>query len=384
MRLLALVIGAGLLGILIYAAQFWTQGQAASVAGLGILMAGASAAAGGLLGFLFAIPRTLPAKRAAAAAGETEANPADAPRYEANTNLEEISDWLTKILVGVGLTELRNVPGAMEGLAQRLGPVLGNAPSSGAFAETILLYFAICGFLESYLWTRVFLAGEFQMAAVALLGKRVQSLEQQTQRDGRAMALALSQLNPAPGTPPVSQKDLDEAIRAASPYMRAQVFYQAQALRTAEWNRNKQRMELTIPIFRALIASDPNGEFHRNHAQLGYALKDQRRPNWQEAERELSRAIEIRGPWQEHGWMWYEFNRAVCLVAQDEAFQEGRPSTREARAAILAELRVAATALAGRFAGEPRLVRWLELNGVQAEELQGPPARGAVAGSATG
>lgn len=286
MRLLAVVMGGGLLGILVYSAQFWKQGQVASVAGLGIMMAGASAVGGGLLGFLFAIPRALPGRRAAARAGEATQNAPDTPQYEVNTNLEEISDWLTKILVGVGLTELRNVPGAMESLATRLGPALGNAPSSGALAETVLLYFAICGFLEGYLWTRVFLAGEFQTAAVALLGKRVQNLEEQTQRDGRAMALALGQLHPAAGAPSIAQAELDEAIRAASPFMCAQVFYQAQELRRTEWNQNKERMELTIPIFRALIVSDTKGEFHRNHAQLGYALKDQRRPNWPEAERE--------------------------------------------------------------------------------------------------
>jgi hypothetical protein len=370
MRLLAVVMGAGLLGILVNAAQFWNQGQFASVTGLSIVMAGASAVGGGLLGFLFAIPRALPAKREVAPTSEAQPNTGDTPQYEVNTNLEEISDWLTKILVGVGLTELRNVPEAMESVAKRLGPVLGGAPSSGAFAETLLLYFAICGFLEGYLWTRVFLAGEFQMAAVALLGKRVQELEDQTQRDGRAMALALSQLNPAAGAPSIAQARLDDAILAASSVMRAQVFYQAQALRTTEWNLNKERMELTIPIFRALIASDRKGKFHRNHAQLGYALKDQRRQNWPEAQRELSLAIEIRGSWQEHGWVWYEFNRAVCLIAQDEAFQHDQASAPEVRATILDDLRVAATKLASRFSGEPRIAVWLKLNAVKTEELK--------------
>jgi hypothetical protein len=57
MRLLAVVMGAGPLGILVNAGQFWRQGQFPSVMGLSILMAGASAVGGGLLGFLFAIPR---------------------------------------------------------------------------------------------------------------------------------------------------------------------------------------------------------------------------------------------------------------------------------------------------------------------------------------
>ena len=53
MRLLAVMMAAGLLGILVYATQFLKQGQVTSVAGLGIMMAGASAVGGGLLGFLF-------------------------------------------------------------------------------------------------------------------------------------------------------------------------------------------------------------------------------------------------------------------------------------------------------------------------------------------
>jgi hypothetical protein len=73
MRLLAVVMGAGLVGILVNAVQFRKIGQFASVAGLSILMAGASTVAGGLLGFLFAIPRTLPPKREAAHPIEAQA-----------------------------------------------------------------------------------------------------------------------------------------------------------------------------------------------------------------------------------------------------------------------------------------------------------------------
>jgi len=39
------------------------------------------------------------------------------PGYSGNTNLEQISDWLTKILVGVGLTQLREIPGQVQRLA---------------------------------------------------------------------------------------------------------------------------------------------------------------------------------------------------------------------------------------------------------------------------
>ena len=53
-------------------------------------------------------------------------------------------------------------------------------------------------------------------------------------------------------------------------------------------------MERTIPIFRALITSDTEKRYHANFAQLGFALKDQRKPAWSEAEEALSRAIAIR------------------------------------------------------------------------------------------
>jgi predicted secreted protein len=55
---------------------------------------------GGLLGFLFGIPRTLQQEASQA----TEQNRKDRPQetnYAVNTNLDQISDWLTKILVGV-------------------------------------------------------------------------------------------------------------------------------------------------------------------------------------------------------------------------------------------------------------------------------------------
>lgn len=72
----------------------WVQ-----VAAFGLLLALASVMVGVLVGFLFGIPRALQN----AGTGGAEAGWG---RYSTNTNLEQISDWLTKILVGVGLVEL--------------------------------------------------------------------------------------------------------------------------------------------------------------------------------------------------------------------------------------------------------------------------------------
>jgi len=62
----------------------------------GIILALACLSAGFLAGFLFGIPKVLQGDRTAA----TKTSKGRTPyRQRVNTNLEEISDWLTKIIV---------------------------------------------------------------------------------------------------------------------------------------------------------------------------------------------------------------------------------------------------------------------------------------------
>jgi hypothetical protein len=128
-------------------------------------------------------------------------------------------------------------------------------------------------------------------------------------------------------------------------------------------------MERTIPIFRALLASDPE-RFHRNYAQLGFALKDQREPDWAEAEAILTRAIELRDEGGEQGYPYYEFNRALCRIMQDQQFLRQQPSSPETREAIVADLRVAAAGGWRRAVfTDPTTKAWLDGNGIQDSEL---------------
>lgn len=63
--------------------------------------------AGSSLGFVFGIPRTL---QHDVPATQVEADvDKGAVKYQINTNLEQISDWLTKIIIGIGLIEMRNI-----------------------------------------------------------------------------------------------------------------------------------------------------------------------------------------------------------------------------------------------------------------------------------
>ena len=66
------------------------------------MVSASSVSVGLLIGFLFGIPRTLQGLPEAADARLSESV---RQRYMVNTNLEQVSDWLTKIIVGVGLVQ---------------------------------------------------------------------------------------------------------------------------------------------------------------------------------------------------------------------------------------------------------------------------------------
>lgn len=97
---------AGVGVVLLYACQFRPASMFLSVSGTALAIAAAAGAVGGFLGFLFGIPR---------ADGDVAGNISQR-RYRPNTNLEQVSDWLTKILIGVGLAHFGNVGPALGAL----------------------------------------------------------------------------------------------------------------------------------------------------------------------------------------------------------------------------------------------------------------------------
>lgn len=405
---LVTLILVGLLSIVIYALQCVLQpGRMVAAATVGIVAAGASLMIGGLLGFLFGIPRTSPTEAPTPPQGSTLGAPAPgAPEvdYKPNANLEQISDWLTKILVGVGLTQLTKVPEVLRGIADYLGPGLqpggGTVPDAArVFAVVIVLYFVVSGFLLSYLWTRLFFtralrqAEREQLAAlssqVTKIAGRVDEISKRARADARALSLVYRQLNPGPEAAPVPQEELNAALQAASMPTRVQVFYQARQLREdGRREGNVSKMEPAIPVFRALIAADTEGRFHRNHAQIGYALKDKYnlltdRTRASEAEailsdasNELSKAIEIRDRQRETDWLMYEFSRAFCQVELEHLRRDDRPSAPEVRERILQDLRVAIAdedAKQEILRADSPLLRWMQRNHVQPADLTSTP-----------
>jgi hypothetical protein len=117
-------------------------------------------------GFLFGIPKILQSDLSQLAnnAGDTSTAESRTYRQQVNTNLTEISDWLTKIIVGLGLINLREIPSLIKKSALILAASMhegGPDQDHLAYAVAIIVSFSILGFLFGYLITRIYLAGVF-------------------------------------------------------------------------------------------------------------------------------------------------------------------------------------------------------------------------------
>jgi hypothetical protein len=78
----------------------------------------------------------------------------------------------------------------------------------------------------------------------------------------------------------------------------------------------------------------------------------------------------MRGPWQERGWLFYEFNRAMCRIALDKAFEGGRPTDEETREGIRSDLAAAwHSDLKELVRGDAVIARWMRVNGVSEGDL---------------
>jgi CheY-like chemotaxis protein len=181
-QIIGIALLIGLAGLFVFALQAGFRGIPA-VIGSGVSVLGAGFAVGAVIGFLFGIPRRLqePAPRSI---DPTAIDPSSSVQYAGNTSLEQISDWLTKILVGVGLTQIGNVPSAFATLGEVVGPALGGFEGSRVFGAFEFLYFAIGGFFAAYLWTRLRLS--------ALLVRSEEEARNAARRDTELRALEVT------------------------------------------------------------------------------------------------------------------------------------------------------------------------------------------------
>jgi hypothetical protein len=185
-----------------------------------VLWAVAIWSAGTGLGFLFAIPRVLQGRPPAAPPGGTASGPsgaaAEAPAssilYEqrVNTNLEEISDWLTKIIIGMTLVQLNQIPSPLSRLStlviKDLPQPTGVVTESShlGYGVAVIVSFFVLGFLFGYLVTRLYLQGALARAERGLseegrleLERRAVTAETSAELLGGVTAMRAAAENPA-------------------------------------------------------------------------------------------------------------------------------------------------------------------------------------------
>lgn len=197
----AILFGGGLLLVLLY-----TGAHLQSI-GVGLLTALAALVAGSLIGFLFGIPKVVSSGSLRHTTGErqlrhtssyvvavSENDPetsqtttalavdpvGDAPspvQFSPSSNLAEVSDWLTKLLLGAGLVSLTQLGKPLSHLVDTVargvdGVPLGAAPTSAAvvLSAALLITFFVTGFLDGYVVTTLWYGGE-----LAHLERAVQS-----------------------------------------------------------------------------------------------------------------------------------------------------------------------------------------------------------------
>jgi len=363
--LIRIAIFAGAAGVVVIGYGAFSTDQAKHI-GVGLMTAAGSAVIGALLGFVFGVPFS----RAGSASNQGDSDdkskdsvtPPSAPPYKPNTTLEQISEWLSKMLVGVGLVELKSLSKQLDTLAGFIAKGLGNDDIGKVFAYFVLLLFAGCGFLFGFIWARIYLPSWFTRAdlnmimqevdrkvhrvkadsedIVRKLGNKVSQIE----ADARALTLATQQLlQPTEEGSLVSLEELTDAVKKASRTTKAEIFDRArQASETGRGTpEHEPRNESAINIFRALIADDPKGYYHRTRAELSYALNRRRHRDIDESIEALSEAIRLRDDHAVNGWRSYELRRARYRIENDKEFKSGKTTSQPLKDLILEDLNAA-------------------------------------------
>jgi hypothetical protein len=367
MRRLASLAAGGCVVVVIYGLA--TGRECFAVVSVGLMTACAATLAGGLLGFIFGVPYTRDDPSPATKTGNDSTSSA-VSHYRPNTSLEQISDWLTKMLVGVGLVEIKTIPGKLKQLAEYVSTGLGNGKGAQAFAFTALIYFFICGFLFGFLWARLSLRRMFTKADQELAKKLDDKIEvlSKLEADARAQAFVTGQLN-RQDEEPATQVEANKVIGLASTPTRGQIFEQVRQVSEDMAAPDYDiKCESVISILKALIASDKRGRYHTTHGELSYALSRQSPPDLPAAEEEISKAIEIRDKRKLNGWQYYEFRRARYRIQQDGNYLNGQPSEPKSSETINSDLKAAR--------GDPnKWERWLKDNKDVRRWLELNPAR---------
>lgn len=206
-----------------------------------VLWAMAFAAIGFAVGFLFAVPRVSPNQSS------------DPPHLQVNTNLEQISDWLTKAITGVALANLKDLPQYVANGSYFLAQSLANCPSSScqqdftSLGGAIFCAFLTWGFLGGYIATRTFFTRLFSESDSGLQA-RVEGIPQS---DKTALAQApVSFEQPSPTLNPAAAKAADalQAVPVGDASAEALTLLGKAKLMTGKWDEAAQAYQKAVEV----------------------------------------------------------------------------------------------------------------------------------------
>ncbi len=208
---------------------------------------------GATLGFLFGIPKSASAPMqpdqktgagmaTGASVGTETGVPASSGR--ANTNLEEVSDWLTKIVVGLTLVHWATIRNDVVAISAQMAASLRVNPTAAdqSFAVALIVGFFTLGFLLGYLHTRMFLQGAFVRADQSMQNqKRFNDVVKKEMREDlvdandepEGMAAAL---------PSAEQMQSAERVRQVAPTDNPQAVLSPLRVLAAEYERVRSAM----------------------------------------------------------------------------------------------------------------------------------------------
>lgn len=134
------------------------------------IVMGAYFISGCVLGFIFAIPKSFQnSVQVVEPATDKDGKPVpnsirgkDGMRYKDNTSLEEISDWLTKIIIGLSLTQFNHLQDMVDTAARSIQSGLASAVCKDctkvnlySFSYALIILYSLAGACCGYLWTRI-------------------------------------------------------------------------------------------------------------------------------------------------------------------------------------------------------------------------------------
>jgi tetratricopeptide (TPR) repeat protein len=285
-----------LIAILIYAVAMHAQATNAAqfsgwlpilrVLSILLFLLFASAVAGGFLGFLFGIPRQLrqsnaPTSQLAVATGpgssgnstdysqigsggadkalEARAAAATNRLYRNNTNLEEISDWITKIIVGISLVQATTIYEHVSAAADRFkSSAMADAVGADVVFVLVLVAGATAGFLFFYLETRTRITMLFVDTEAVVDPQAVFEQQRTIEAVARAPIADLGGRSDRPGRAVSAAPITEDQVLLNTPYDELQSPEQFAAWGSAQARAGN--LQAAIRALNVAIAKQPNNK----------------------------------------------------------------------------------------------------------------------------